>query len=161
MLNALRACLTAFLADTMCASSASTGSTFTCGVWPSIWAACKHCKVNERASSFLIAQPRHNIQHSIYANWSKIQAASLHGPWCYLQCTSRQLWTLQHAAAAVAHKEHLLRLTEACLVHVDSQDSGLGTPSRYLARTLSWNACKLLFLLLLLLSNMPDIRQYK
>jgi len=32
MLNALRVCLTAFLADTMCASSAFTGSTFTCGV---------------------------------------------------------------------------------------------------------------------------------
>ena len=28
----------------------------------------------------------------------------------------------------------------------------LGTPSRYLARTISWNACKLLLLLLLLLS---------
>ena len=28
------------------------------------------------------------------------------------------------------------------LVHVGSQDWGLGTPSRYLARTISWNACK-------------------
>ena len=30
---------------------------------------------------------------------------------------------------------------------------GLGTPSRYLARTISWNACELLLLLLLLLNN--------
>ena len=29
---------------------------------------------------------------------------------------------------------------------------GLGTPSRYLARTISWNACKLLLLLLLIVS---------
>ena len=30
------------------------------------------------------------------------------------------------------------------LVHVGSQDWGLGTPSRYLAGTISWNAYKLL-----------------
>ncbi len=30
------------------------------------------------------------------------------------------------------------------LVHVGSQAEGLGTPSRFLARTISWNACKLL-----------------
>ncbi len=34
------------------------------------------------------------------------------------------------------------------LGHVGSQDQGLGTPSRYLARTISWNACKFLSLLL-------------
>ena len=32
------------------------------------------------------------------------------------------------------------------LVHVGSQDSGLGTPSAYPAKTISWNACKLLLL---------------
>ncbi len=33
------------------------------------------------------------------------------------------------------------------LVHVGSQDYGLGTPSRYLARMISWTAYKLSLLL--------------
>jgi len=37
---------------------------------------------------------------------------------------------------------------------------GLGTPSRYLARTISWNACKLLSLFLLLLINFVHYFHY-
>ena len=45
------------------------------------------------------------------------------------------------------------------LVHVGSQDLGLGTPSScYLARKISWNACKLLLLLLLLRRQTKTIR---
>ena len=38
------------------------------------------------------------------------------------------------------------------LVHVGSQDQDLGTPSRYLARTISWIPCKVLLLYYVLLS---------
>ena len=44
------------------------------------------------------------------------------------------------------------------LVHVGSQDKGLGTPSRYLAKTISWNACQLYFLVLCLGADLSKLK---
>ncbi len=57
-----------------------------------------------------------------------------------------------HISAADVSAHPLGAICCLMLVHVGSQDQGSGTTSRYLAKRISWNACKLL---LSLVQQMP------
>ncbi len=63
-----------------------------------------------------------------------------------LSCATEILKVRHHVLGAIS-----------CLIllHVSSQDKGLGTPSRYIARTISWNACKLLIYYYVLFLQAP------